>query len=82
MFYVYVLRCRDGSLYTGYTNDLKKRIMLHNEGKASRYTRSRRPVVLVKSWTFGTKQEAMKMEASFKKMLRSSKLKLIGEEHR
>lgn len=45
--YTYIVKCRDGSLYTGWTNDLKKRIRAHNEGKGAKYTKSRRPVTLV-----------------------------------
>ena len=48
MFYVYVLECSDKSLYTGYTNDLEKRVAKHNAGKASKYTRSKLPVKLLK----------------------------------
>ncbi|MBS3050938.1 MAG: GIY-YIG nuclease family protein [Candidatus Aenigmarchaeota archaeon] len=74
MFYVYVLKCRDGSLYTGYTNDLKKRLSMHKEGKASKYTRSRLPVELVAKWSFATKSEAMKHEISFKSLTREAKI--------
>lgn len=78
MFFVYVLQCKDGSLYTGYTNDLKKRVNLHNEGKASKYTRSRLPVKLVASWNFETKKDAMKKEAKFKSLPRSRKIEKIS----
>ncbi len=78
MFYVYVLRCKDGSLYTGYTNDLERRIRLHNEGKASRYTRSRLPVEMISRWAFASKSEAIKREATFKLLPRKSKLKEIA----
>ena len=78
MFYVYVLQCKDGSLYTGYTNDVKKRLKMHTEGKASRYTRSRLPVKLIAKWKFGSKGEAMKAEAAFKKLSRREKLRRIS----
>ncbi len=78
MFYVYVLRCRDGSLYTGYTNDLKKRIESHNCGKASKYTRSRRPVEMVAKWPFASKSEAMKHEAAFKALTKREKIASIS----
>ena len=78
MFYVYVLRCKDGSLYTGYTNDLKKRLKLHNLGNASKYTRSRRPVKLVVKWPFKSKSQAMKYENAFKKLTRKEKIKKIN----
>ena len=77
MFYVYVLRCRDGSLYTGYTNDLKRRLRMHNDGKASRYTRSRLPVDIVAKWTFPSKPEAMKHETAFKSLSRKLKIEKI-----
>ena len=77
MFYVYVLKCRDGSFYTGYSNNLQERIEKHNKGIASKYTRSRLPVRLMKSWTFVTKSEATKAEAGFKKLTRSEKLKRL-----
>ena len=74
MFHVYVLKCKDGSLYTGYTDDLKKRLKLHNDGKASKYTRSRLPVEIIAKWVFDTKSEAVKHEASFKSLSRKAKL--------
>ncbi len=74
MFFVYVLKCRDGSLYTGYTNDVKKRIRMHQSGKASKYTRSRLPVKLLTCWNFKTKSEAMSFEAKFKILSRKSKI--------
>ena len=78
MNYTYLLRCRDGSLYCGWTNDPEKRLAAHNAGTASKYTASRRPVELVYLETFETKQEAMKREAVIKKMSRREKLKLMG----
>ncbi len=77
MFCVYVLKCKDGSLYTGYTNDMDRRLKLHNEGKASKYTRSRLPVELVARWTFAGKPEAMKYEMTFKSLPRKTKMKKI-----
>ncbi|MBI4174765.1 MAG: GIY-YIG nuclease family protein [Candidatus Aenigmarchaeota archaeon] len=77
MFYVYVLRCRDGSLYTGYTNDLKTRIAKHSCGKASKFTRSRLPVELIAKRAFASKSEAMKHEIRFKAMTRKDKLSAI-----
>ena len=78
MFYVYVLRCKDGSLYTGYTNDLKRRLKEHSDGKASKYTRSRLPVKLIAKWPFTTKSEAMKYEIKFKSLSRKEKIEAIG----
>ena len=77
MFCVYVLKCKDGSLYTGYTDNLKRRLKLHNEGKASKYTRSRLPAKLVARWSFTNKSEAMKYEIAFKSLTRKSKTEEI-----
>lgn len=78
MFYTYILRCGDGSLYCGYTDDLDKRVKAHNEGKASKCTKSRLPVSLAYFETFETKSEAMKRECAIKQLTRSEKLELIG----
>lgn len=78
MFYAYVLRCKDGTLYSGYTDDLIKREKTHNEGKGAKYTRSRLPVTLVYSEAFQTKSEAMSREFFLKKLSRTEKLALIG----
>lgn len=75
--YTYILRCCDASLYTGWTNDIKKRLKMHNEGKGAKYTRGRTPVELVYLETFPTKEEAMKREAFIKKLSRNEKLQLI-----
>ncbi|WP_027400360.1 GIY-YIG nuclease family protein [Anaerovorax odorimutans] len=77
--YVYLLRCKDGTLYGGWTNDLQSRIKAHNDGKGAKYTRGRRPVTLVYSESFDTKEEAMKMEWKIKHMARAKKIKLIEE---
>lgn len=78
MNYTYILRCRDGSLYTGWTNDLDRRLAAHNAGAGAKYTRSRRPVELVYFETFPTKQEAMGREARIKRLTRVEKLALIA----
>lgn len=75
--YTYILRCRDGSLYTGWTNDIDKRMQAHRKGKGAKYTRSRLPVTLVYQETFDTKQEAMRREAEIKKLPRKKKLLLV-----
>lgn len=77
MCYVYILRCRDDSLYTGYTVDLEKRLLTHNSGKASKYTRGRLPVELVYFEELPSKSEALKREYEIKQMERTKKLKLI-----
>ena len=74
---LYILRCSDGSLYTGITNDLEKRLKWHNEGKASKYTRSKRPVKLVYSESLGDESSARKREAEVKNLSRQQKLELI-----
>ncbi len=74
--YTYMVECSDGTLYTGWTFDLQKRINAHNSGKGAKYTRSRRPVKLVYYETFDSKSEAMKREIEIKKMKRKDKLKL------
>lgn len=71
--YFYVLLCRDGSLYAGYTNHLQRRIKLHNEGKGAKYTRGRGPVKLVYSQVFETKGEALRAEYAFKQWSKSKK---------
>lgn len=78
MNYTYILKCRDGSLYTGWTNDLDKRLKAHNSGKGSKYTRVRRPVELIYYEEFKTKEEAMKREYAIKHMKREEKEKLLG----
>jgi putative endonuclease len=75
---VYLLRCRDGSLYTGITNDLPKRLKAHAAGRASRYTRSRLPVRLAYSEPQRSRSNALKREAAIKKMPRKLKQLLIG----
>jgi len=75
--YVYLLRCADGTLYCGWTDDPEKRLAAHNSGKASKYTRSRLPVELVYCETFETKREAMSREARIKRLSRREKLALI-----
>ena len=79
MNYTYMLRCRDGTLYTGWTTNLEKRVQAHNDGKGAKYTKSRTPVTLVYYEAFETKQEALRRESAIKKMSRSDKLKLIYE---
>lgn len=77
-FFVYVLRCRDGSLYTGSTRDLKKRMERHSNGRGSKYVRSRLPFRLVHFEEAGTLSEAMKRENQIKGMSRSEKAELIS----
>ena len=76
--YTYILRCADGTLYTGWTNDLEKRLAAHNAGKASKYTRVRLPVELAYFEVFETKAEAMRREVLIKQLSRPEKLRLIA----
>lgn len=82
MNYVYILRCADDTLYTGWTNDIDLRVKTHNEGKGAKYTRSRTPVSLVYLETLPTKSDALKREAAIKKLPRHKKLKLIEDQNR
>ena len=72
--WVYVLRCRDGSLYTGWTNRLEKRVKAHQEGKGGKYTRSRLPVCLLAAWNKRSEKDARRGEVLFKQLTRSAKL--------
>lgn len=78
MNYTYMLRCGDGSLYTGWTNDLEKRLRAHSEGRGGKYTRSRLPVELAYYEEFETKEEAMRREWEIKQLTRTQKEKLVG----
>lgn len=78
--YFYVLLCRDGSFYAGYTNDLERRIKLHNEGKGAKYTRGRGPVQLVFSREFADKSAALKAEYQFKQLSRPKKREFLVKE--
>ena len=75
----YVLECKDGSYYAGYTNDLEKRIRVHNEGKGAKYTRARKPVRCIYHECFETKREAMQAEYRFKQLTRDAKERYIGK---
>ncbi|WP_316572779.1 GIY-YIG nuclease family protein [Neobacillus sp. YIM B06451] len=78
--YFYVLSCRDGSYYGGYTNDLERRVRLHNEGKGAKYTRGRGPVKLVFAQLFQSKTEAMQAEYRFKQLSRVKKEEFLARE--
>ena len=75
--FTYIVRCSDGTLYTGWTNDLEKRIACHNQKKGAKYTKSRTPVTLVYSEQFETKEEAMRREYRIKQYSRKEKELLI-----
>lgn len=75
--YVYILRCGDNTLYTGYTNRLEERLQAHRNGTGAKYTRGRAPFELVHTEEFNAKSEAMSREHEIKKLSRDSKIRLI-----
>ena len=75
MWYLYILRCRDGSLYTGITTDVEKRLEAHQSGKGAKYTRGRGPLELVYTEECGTHSQALKRELEIKAIPREKKLK-------
>ena len=77
LFYVYIVQCRDGSFYTGYTPDLKNRIELHNKGRGAKYTRDRRPVELVWYRVYKYFRYAFLEEKRIKALTRERKEKLV-----
>ena len=77
MNYVYILRCNDDSLYTGWTNNLEKRVKAHSNGKGAKYTKARLPVELVYFEEYENKVEAMRREYAIKQLKRKEKLMLI-----
>ena len=76
LWFVYILKCSDDTLYTGITNDLDKRIATHNKGKGAKYTKGRRPVTLLKSFEVDSKSAALKLEYKIKQLSKEEKLKL------
>lgn len=80
MYFVYILECNDGTLYTGWTVDIDKRVLAHNESKTgAKYTSMRRPVKLLYSEKCESKSQAMKREIEIKKMSRTGKLRVINK---
>jgi len=77
LYYVYIVECKDESLYTGWTMDIETRLAKHNQGKGAKYTRSRYPVVLRYSEILESKSEAMCRECAIKKLSREEKIDLI-----
>ena len=77
--FVYLLRCADGSLYCGWTNDLRRRLRAHNAGTGSKYTRTRRPVTLAWFEACESKEAAMSREWHLKRLTRAEKLRLIRD---
>jgi len=74
---VYLVRCKDNSLYCGISNNVEQRVIAHNSGKGAKYTRPRKPVVLVYEEKIGTKQEAAKREYQIKQMSKKQKEELV-----
>jgi putative endonuclease len=79
MHFVYILECKDGTYYTGYTNEINQRLRKHEEGKGAKYTRGRGPFRLVFQESFSTKREAMRAEFAIKKLNRAAKERIIKE---
>lgn len=79
MPYVYVLECADGTLYTGYTTDVQRRVAEHNAGEGAKYTRGRTPVELVHVEEYDTRSTAMSREHEIKSLSRAAKLRLIRD---
>ena len=77
-WFLYVLQCRDGSLYCGITNNFSRRLEQHNAGTGARYTRGRRPVELAKMWPMPDRSSALKAEVAFKKLSRLEKLQRLS----
>lgn len=73
MNYTYILKCNDGTYYTGWTNNLEKRLKDHNDGNGAKYTKPRRPVELIYYEVFETKEEAMRREYAIKRLTRAEK---------
>ena len=78
MNYTYILRCADGTLYTGWTNDLARRVETHNRGRGGKYTRARLPVTLVYAEAHESESDARRREVQIKRMSRADKLALIA----
>jgi len=77
---VYIVQCMDGTLYTGCSTDVTRRVWQHNRGKGAKYTRSRLPVRLLKQWPAMTRSKALRLEARIKKLPRSQKFATLRSE--
>lgn len=78
MYYVYMIRCEDGSLYTGSTDDPERRYAMHAAGKGAKYTRSHKPAELAASWAVGSKPEALKLESRIKRLSKREKERIVS----
>ena len=79
---VYMLKCKDDSLYTGYTNNLKRRLKMHESGKGAKYTRGRGPFEVVHTEEYPTKEAALRREYQIKQLPRSKKKELVGRKRK
>ena len=79
MWWVYILRCGDGTLYTGWTNDVERRLEAHRAGKGAKYTRGRGPLELVYSEGCPDRSAALRRECAVKRLTRQEKLRMIAE---
>ena len=79
MWFVYIIKCKDGSLYTGYTNDLEKRLEKHKSGKGAKYTRSHKPQKIVFSEKYDNKIIAQRREREIKSWTRKEKLEFLSK---
>lgn len=77
MWFIYILLCKDGSFYTGYSNDIEKRFSEHKKGKGGRYTRSHKPVRLIYSEQLATQSAALKRESEIKSWSREKKIEIL-----
>lgn len=77
-WFLYVLECVDGTLYTGITNNVTKRLAIHNSNRGAKYTRGRTPCMLLTSCKIGSKSNALKVEYAFKKLSRLEKMKYVS----
>src|SRR5579885_1870931 len=75
--FVYIVQCRDGSLYTGYAQNMTQRIAAHNRGTGARYTRGRGPVVLLASWSAESKRDTLRAEYAIKRLSRTQNWRLV-----
>lgn len=80
--FVYILKCKDNTLYTGYTTDVKSRLEVHESGKGAKYTRGRGPFTLVYVEKLASKGDALRKEINIKKLSRKDKLALISSYQR
>lgn len=78
IWYLYILQCRDGTLYTGITDDVSRRLEQHNSGKGAKYTRGRGPLKLIYQERCGTHGDALRREIQIKRMTRQEKLRIVN----